>query len=463
MKKIKLLVFISLFAVISCFAQSNAKVYYVELKEGVDISPNPVKEYSKIAEKTSGKRLVIYPDIEFQTIEGIGGSFNEIGGEAIMSLPNEERESVMQHMFSLKNGAGFSFCRTAVGASDFGIDAYSYSEKSNDFNMKHFSVKRERKTVLPYIQMAYRYNPKLKMFASPWSPPGWMKYSGLMDRGVEFPEKNHLKDDPKIYKAYALYFSKYIQEYAKNGIVIDRLVIQNENDVPTKYPSCIMPPKQMGLLAKEYIRPAFKENNIGTEIWAGSFRTAEQNDAIEFVSNPELRNAVDGIGIQYTKVRYIQDMLSQFPSVKMMHTEGNCYNGKNSVEQAKKRLEEIASYINSGCPNYCYWNMILNETGKSGWDWKQNSLINIDREAKMVTYNPDYAVVSLISKFLQPGVKRIAAFSRSSFISVANNKEIVVLVQNDNSKPDTYECWIKDKKTVVEIPANSVAAIILSK
>lgn len=444
-------------------AQITSKVFYVELKKGQTISENPIKEYHQKSKVNTEKKIVVYPDIKFQTIEGIGGAFNEIGGEALMSLPTDIQNKVMSNMFSPEKSAGFSFCRTAIGASDFGIDAYSYSEVQNDFEMEHFSVKREERTVLPYIQMAYKYNPDLIMFASPWSPPGWMKYSGFMDRGTEFSEKNHLKDEPEIYKAYALYFSKYVKVYAKNGIKIDRLIIQNEADADTKYPSCVMPPQQMGLFASRYLNQAFKKNKIKTEIWAGTFRTAEQLDAVEFVANKEFRESVEGIGLQYTKPRYISDMKTLYPDVKIMHTEGNCFNGDNSVEQAQKRLEEVASYINYGSPNYCYWNMILNETGKSGWDWKQNSLINIDRIKQQVIYNPDYAVIALISKFLQPGAIRIAGFSRSELISVAKEGKVYLLVQNDTDKTDHYECRIGEQKTVVAIPANSVAAIVLTK
>lgn len=443
------------------YAQINAKIYYVELKEGQLIPGNPVKEYQQKVTTESEKRITVYPDIEFQTIEGIGGAFNEIGGEALMALPKEKQKEVMENLFG-KKGAGFSFCRTAIGASDFGINAYSYSEVESDLDMKHFSIQREQTTVLPYIKQALIYNPKLKIFASPWSPPGWMKYSGYMDRGIEFPEKNHLKDEPSIYKAYALYFAKYIKAYAQEGINIDRLIVQNETDIHTKYPSCVMPPKQLGEFVINYLRPAFNNERIKTELWAGTFRTAQQLDAIEFVADKKFREAVDGIGIQYTNSRFISDMTSLYPGIRFMHTEGNCYNGENNIKEAFERLEEVASYINFGCPNYCYWNMILNETGESGWDWKQNSLINIDREKKIVTYNPDYAVIALLSKYLKPGATRIAGFSGSTLISVKDKGEILLFLQNESNSPETYECWIKNNKAACfEIPANSVSVVHL--
>ncbi|WP_430933488.1 glycoside hydrolase family 30 protein [Saccharicrinis sp. 156] len=448
---------------ISVGAQNDAKVYYVELTEGKEIASNPIKVIAGMS-TNDGISVRVYPDITFQTIEGIGGAFNEIGGEALMSLNDAERKDVMKNLFD-PNASNFSVCRTAVGASDFGIDAYSYSETPDDYKMKKFSIKREENTVIPYIQLAYKYNPDMALFASPWSPPGWMKESGLMDRGTENPSKNVLKDDPEIYKAYALYFSKYVKAYAKEGIKVDKIVIQNEQDITTKYPSCNMPPKQMGEFIINYLRPQFQQDNIEAEIWAGSFRTAKRLDGLEFVSNKSWREAVDGIGIQYINSRQIENMQAVFPEIKFLHTEGICFGGKNSVKQAFSRFDEVSSYINHGVPNFCYWNMILNETKTSGWGWKQNSLINIDRENKTVTYNPDYAAMSLFGKFMRPGMKRIASASwYNETITLADEKNVYLFIKNESDKPKTFDIWLKDEQAnVVDIPAQSISVVVVNK
>jgi glucosylceramidase len=439
---------------------AQTKVFYVELNKDKEIPALPILEYKQQKEHKLGEKIVIYPDIEFQEISGIGGAFNEIGGLALMTLSEESKEGVMSNLFS-KDNAQFSFCRTAIGASDFGTNAYSYSEISNDYEMKYFSIKREEKSVIPYIKLAEKYNPDLKLFASPWSPPGWMKYSGLMDNGKDDPSKNKLKDEPKIYKAYATYFSKYVKAYQKEGITVDKILIQNETDISTKYPSCDMDPNQMYKFVSTYLRPEFDKENIETEIWAGTFRTHGVLDALEFTANEKYLNSVDGIGIQYTNSRYINDINLLAKNKPTMHTEGICYNGSNSIEQAFKRLEEVASYINYGIPNYCYWNMILDETGNSGWNWKQNSLINIDREKHTVTYNPDYSVIALLSKYMQPGVKRVASFSKETLISVKKGNTLFLFVQNKSDKEKNYSC-IEKGETVASatIPAKSVAVII---
>lgn len=445
----------------SLAAQTTAKIYYVDLKEEENSGKGFIKEYTPQTLENKGRvrTILLYPEIEFQTMEGVGGAFNEIGGEALMSLPAEMQDEVMKNIFS-PDGAGFSLCRTAVGASDFGINAYSYSEVEGDYKMKHFSIEREEKSVIPYIQKAYKFNPELKIFASPWSPPAWMKYSGFMDRGKEFSDKNHLKDEAQIYEAYALYFSKYIAAYSKKDINIDRLIIQNETDISTKYPSCVMPVEQMGKFVKNYLKPRFDKDKISTEIWAGTFRTQSQLDAIEFAAKKEYHDVFDGIGIQYTGQQHIQDIKSLLPYSTIMHTEGKCENGKNTLDQASKRLKEVANYINYGVPNYCYWNMILNETTESGWDWKQNSLINIDRQNKTVSYNPDFTVIALISKYLQPGAVRIASSAPATLITVKKDGKVFVLIQNDDEAPKTYNCQLGNKEAIeIQLPANSVSAI----
>ena len=448
---------------VSTFAQTKSvEVFAVKLDKG------KAAPLFKVNNDTKGKkvgwknRIYIQPNVTFQTLEGIGGAFNEIGGEALLSLPLKEQNELINNLFS-PDKANFTFCRTAIGASDFGIDAYSYSMTPNDFEMNHFSIDRDKKYVLPYIKSAIAVNPNFTLFASPWSPPAWMKESGKMV-GLQ-KEGNRMKSGAKIQKAYANYFVKYVQEYAKEGVNVDRICIQNENDANTKYPSCIFPAKEMVDFANNYMAPAFKKNSIKTKIYAGTFRAADQMDLMDFVQC-ENTEGIDGIGVQYTESKIINDARTLIPNMKIIHTEGHCYNGKNSAEEAKHRLNEVASYINSGSTNFTYWNMILNETTKSGWDWPQNSLINIDRKEKTIQYNPDYNAMYIISKFIQPGDVRIASVNRSNSHPIITVKspdgKIKVLVQNTNENDGVFELAIENKSIKVNVPANAITAIVLN-
>nr|WP_320119851.1 hypothetical protein [uncultured Marinifilum sp.] len=464
LQKIKTTILISLLTLsqlVSAQENPKVKIWAAKLNKG---EASPIFEVNNY---TEGKKIgwqnhiCIQADVTFQTIEGIGGAFNEIGGEALLSLPKKAQNAVMNNLFS-KDKAGFSFCRTAIGASDFGIDAYSYSMTADDFKMEHFSIDRDKKYVLPYIKSAFAINPNITLFASPWSPPAWMKESGKMV-GLQ-KEGNRMKSDPKVQKAYARYFVKYVQAYAKAGVKIDRICIQNENDANTKYPSCIFPAKEMVAFANQYMAPAFKKNRIKTKIYAGTFRAANKMDLMDFTQCKNTEG-IEGVGLQYTEAKIINDARALLPNLNFFHTEGHCYNGKNSSEQAKHRLEEVASYINSGSTAFTYWNMILNETTKSGWDWPQNSLINIDRKNGTVQYNPDYNAMYIISKFIQPGDVRIASVNRSNSHPIITVKSpdgtIKVLLQNTDEQDGVFELIIGEKSVKINAPARAITAIVI--
>ncbi len=439
---------------------------YVYLSVGVEITAQPIQAQelaNKLPASTNAAIVVALDHVITPVLKGIGGAFNEQGGEAFMSLPEAMRKAVVTALFNPESGAGLTLCRTAVGASDFGLDAYSYSETANDYDMQHFSVERDTKSVLPFIRAAKAENPELRIFASPWSPPGWMKVSGKMDGGNENPAVNVLRDSPQIYKAYALYFSKYVQAYAEHGVVVDRLIVQNETDMNPKYPGCDMSPEQMSVLIADYVRPRFNQDGLKTEIWAGTFR-GKRSDATAFMATAKADKAC-GVGLQYCPPRQVRELRSSYPDLKMMHTEGRCFNSSNTVQQARTRFAEISGWLNSGCENYCYWNMVLNENSESGWGWKQNSLIKIDRQAGTVIYNPDFAPIALLSRFIRPGdqLLQVRTPKRTKAIAVRNNRQLVVFLQNNTTTPVSQNIDISGREHTVKLPAQSLCAVTFKR
>lgn len=438
---------------------------YITFENG---KAHPLKKLSGKHTAYPGKPAVIqiHPDIEFQRLSGIGGAFNENGGQALLSLPKTEQDELLNNLFAGKN-SGLSFNRTPVGASDFALDAYSYSMESEDYDMKHFSIERDRKYLLPYIKKALAVNPEIILQASPWSPPAWMKNNGLMDQNSKCkPEDATLRKDPKIYNAYAKYLVRYIEAYSREGVDIEKLFIQNEPDTYQTFPGCNMTIPEMHDFTENHLHPAFQTAKLKTELWAGTIRAISGRfDHLELLDQ-DLINAFSGIGVQYFANPYLKEIHNIKPSLRIIHTEGICYNGDNSPEQARSRLAEIASYINSGCENYCYWNMILNENSRSAWGWKQNSLVTVDRSSGKVVYNPDYNIIYLVGQTLKAGDVRIAhGANRGIMDSVITVKEpngkIKVLVQNSNEKPRTCLIRIKDNEKLVDLPADSACSIIL--
>ncbi|MDF7799541.1 hypothetical protein P4C99_08695 [Pontiellaceae bacterium B1224] len=447
-----------------------AEMNYVVL-DGEKVKADPIITVTDVKTSSNDPELEVeieLDDVITSSLAGLGGAFNEQGGEAFMTLPEASRAALAEALFNPKTGAGFSLCRTAIGSSDFGLGSYSYAETPNDYQMKNFSVERDTTSVIPFIRAAMAQNPDLKMFASPWSPPGWMKENGVMDAGKDHDRsKNVLKNDPKIYKAYALYFEKYVKAYAANGVTIDRIIVQNETDMSPVYPGCDMLPAQMSEFIVEYLRPQFTKSKVDAEIWAGTFRGtgqkgARKNETLDFMKQPASK-VVDGLGMQYCSDKILKQLRDTYPELKMMHTEGSCANGKNTVKQAKGRFGEIAMWLNSSCENYCYWNMVLNEEGKSGWDWSQNSLVRIDRKTGEIIYNNDFAPVALMSRYIRPGDQLLKADidGKGKAVVVQNKDGLIVFLENQKDAPSTQAIEVEDQEITVELPANSVCAFVL--
>jgi glucosylceramidase len=452
-------------------------LHYVKLEKRAHATTADPIQTESLFEQTAAAgdvTVTVYPDsIVHDSLTGIGGAFNEQGGEAFMRLPVAKRKELVEALFNPETGAGLTFCRTAIGASDFGLGAYSYSETPEDYTMQHFSVERDTKSVIPFILAAQSENPELKMFASPWSPPGWMKKNGRMDTRDAGPTRsktrndknNVLKADPKIYDAYALYFSKYVQSYAAHGVTIDRILIQNETDMNPIYPGCDMLPDQMSELIYQHVYPQFKKDGLATEIWAGTFRGRDKkgsrNDGA-VIMQLDASKVIDGIGLQYASPAIVKALRQNYPEMPLMHTEGKCNNGKNDGGQARARFDEVAQWLYSGVENYCYWNMVLNETSKSAWGWRQNSLVKVDRDTGTITYNPDFAPLALLSRYIRPGdqLLQVNTGEGKTAIAVKNDQRLVVFLQNNDDQPVANTIRIEQQTLPFEVPANSLCAVV---
>ena len=198
---------------------------------------------------------MVQTDAPLQAIEGFGACFNELGWTSLSALTAADRDSVLRELFAPGVGASFTLCRMPVGANDFSRDWYSYDETDGDFALEHFSIANDLETLVPFIQAALAHQPALKLWASPWSPPTWMKTNqhyamampGPWQKGVE----NGLRPDQvgnegtdmfiqeeRYLRAYAAYFGRFIDEYRELGITIGMVMPQNEFNSAQVFPSC---------------------------------------------------------------------------------------------------------------------------------------------------------------------------------------------------------------------------------
>ena len=175
--------------------------------------------------------VTLDPAVAYQAIDGVGGCFNELGWTALEALDPAQRAVALKSLFDA-SGCNFAVCRVGIGANDFALGWYSLDETPGDYSMADFSIERDRKNLIPYIKAAMQFQPKLAVMGVPWSPPSWMKTNGAYRGG-------NMRQDPRTLDAYALYFSKYVQAYRREGIPLFAIGPQNEpkyND--NNYPQC---------------------------------------------------------------------------------------------------------------------------------------------------------------------------------------------------------------------------------
>lgn len=410
--------------------------------------------------------ILVYPEICFQTMMGIGGAFSELGWQALQSLPPQGRDAVLRDLFDPEAGAGLNFCRLPIGSSDFALNGYSCSEVADDYEMRHFSLARDEQFLIPFIHAAREFQPNLQLHASPWSPPSWMKTSGNLISGC-------LKADTRTLKAYALYLRRFLEGYRDHGICIGHLHIQNEPDAaraetirqedsPSTFPSCNMPPEVMAEFAVEYLVPELRAAGLDTRVWAGTFRTITGLQSHLAMGDSRLREAVEGAGFQYSYAEHVRELQRLCPEKKIMHTESVCYQGENLPAQAVALFHDFFSYVDAGCVAYTYWNMVLDENQTSSWGWKQNSLVVVDRRKAEWAYQPDYSVMRLLSRHVKPGARRIAAFSFLKRVMGFQNPDGSVVVLFWNEGPETTATVsAESKSTVVSVPKDSLVVIQL--
>lgn len=423
----------------------------------------------------SDSAIQVFPELTLQQIDGFGACFNELGWEALYQLAEEEKASVIQSFFDTINGCKFNICRMPIGASDFAVDWYSHNETADDFEMEHFSIERDTKRLIPYINFAKKYNPELKVWASPWCPPSWMKtnkhyacrpapVNDLTEegRGVEkdaMPVKTLFRMEKEYLSAYALYFSKFIDAYKNEGINIYAVHVQNEPNSCQNFPSCIWKPSSLATFIGDYLGPQFKEDGIESEIWLGTIERPQIERIDAIIQHPEANKYIKGIGFQWGGKGAIADAHKKYPDYKLMQTETECGNGSNDWAAAENTFNLMAHYFNNGANSYMYWNMILNETGKSQWGWKQNSMVTIDSESKKVTYNPEFYLMKHFSHFIEPESVKVVS-SDNNCLAFKSSDSIIVIYYNSGSAIEK-QFVINDLKFDVRLAEKSFNTFIV--
>ena len=311
-----------------------------------------------------------------QTIEGFGGCLHEKGWQAVSALKPQDRESLMHELFAPGAGANFSICRIPIGANDYALDWYSHDETPGDFSMSQFSIARDHKLIIPFLKAAQAVQPDLRLWASPWSPPTWMKtnghyacarpFMGLPDNGLRQDQVRREGQDTFIqeeryFRAYALYFQRFVEEYRKLGLPIGMVMPQNEFNSAQVFPSCTWTPEGLARFIP-YLGEAL--SGTGTEIFFGTLERPDPALFEKVYADPRVRPLIKGVGAQWAGRQAIPFIHQAHPELKIYQCEQECGNGLNDWRFARFSWTMMKDFLRAGASVYDYWN-VATEAGAS--------------------------------------------------------------------------------------------------
>ncbi|MEY2413657.1 MAG: glucosylceramidase [Acidobacteriaceae bacterium] len=429
--------------------RSKVEVYEstADLKESLQKKPD--LEFGQA--QVNALAITVDQSKTYQQMDGFGASITDSSAWLIHNkLNSEERKDLMKRLFDPVNGIGLSFLRQPMGASDFALNDYSYDDLpagQTDPEMKRFSIDHDRAYILPVLQQALAINPQLKIMATPWSPPGWMKSSGSLIQGTLLKS---------FYPALAKYFAKFIQAYTLAGVPIYAVTMQNEPlYVPTDYPGMRVSADEQLSFVRDHLAPGLRESGLNTKILIFDHNW----DLIAFpqqvLVDPKAAAAVAGTATHcYGGDVSAQNKLhDQFPAKEIWETEcsgGEWQKGNLLEHQAKLIIEVTRAWAKS----VVLWNLALDQangphTGGCGTCRGLVTIRNDEAAQSSTMTSPtkltvDYFALGHISKFVVPGAYRIESnsFEKDSLIDVAFKNldgSIVLLALNSGDKAQKVE------------------------
>ncbi len=427
-----------------------------------------------VATTTATAGVIIDTTAKLQTIDGFGGAFNELGWEAIQSLPQNLADSVIASLFDTASGCKFNICRMPIGASDYclakcaldpqvadhTVDWYSLDETNNDTLMTNISVARDSAYLLQYIKAAMKYNPSLKIWGSPWSPPVWMKDTHSYNGGS-------LTWTPTILNAYSLYLEKAVKLYQAQGINFYALAFQNEATQTPIYPGCVFSATQHRDFIKLYLGPRFATDGVNCEIWTPTMNCSDMSYFDAMLGDALCASFIKTAGFQWAGEAVVNQVSQKYPHVKIYQTEQECGSGETGTGLWTYAVTSVYYYMkfyfDNGASAYMQWNMVLAPGGFSSWGWTQDAMITVDTTAKTVTYNPQYYVAKHFSYYVKPNARKLAVMGNFSGQETFQNPDgsIVVVFSNDATSSTPVGITFGSNMINVTLPPNSFSTAVI--
>jgi len=414
--------------------------------------------------------IFVNPKVHFQTMLGFGGAITDASSEVFAKLSPEVQDEFLKAYYST-DGLDYSLARTTIHSADFGSGSYTYIEEG-DAELKTFSIEHDRQFRIPLIKRAIEVaGGELLMYASPWSPPAFMKDSNNMLHGGKLL--------PKYYQSWANYYTKFIKAYEREGIPIWGITIQNEPMATQIWESSIYTAEEERDFLKLYLGPTMEKEGLGDKkiiVWDHN-RDLVGNRANIIFGDPDASKYAWGIGYHWYEIwtgseaghNNLLNVYQSYPDKHILFTEGTIESFDPERFQywpnAERYANDMINDFNVGVVGWTDWNILLDENG--GPNHVGNfcfAPIHADTASGELIYTPTYYYLGHFSKFIKPGARRVSTTVSQSFLLSASfvnpDGAYTTVILNKTDKPISFSFYVGDREAEWTIPARAIQTVV---
>lgn len=453
------------------FIPTQATLFTTAENKALKLTNQGSFQFSKAKQPLETEIAVfVNPNKNFQTFLGIGGAITDASAEVFAKLSKDKQEEFLNAYYS-EDGINYNIIRTSIHSSDFGSKSHTYIEEG-DAELNTFSIEPDRKFRIPMIKRATKIiDDNLVFYASPWSPPAFMKTNKSMLKGGKLL--------PEFYQNWADYYIKFIKAYEAEGIPVWGVTIQNEPMATQRWESCIYTAEEERDFLKNYLGPTFEKEGLGDKnivVWDHN-RDLISERANTIFEDPEASKYAWGIGFHWyetwtggePKYDNLGSINESFPTKNLLFTEG-CQEKFDPTQyerwsNAERYGNSMINDFNHGTVGWTDWNILLDHTG--GPNHVQNfcfAPIHADTRTNELIYTPTYYYIGHFSKFIKPNAKRISTTTSRSTIESTSfqnpDGKIVTVVMNKTKELINYKLIVAGEEIIFKIPAHAIQSII---
>ncbi len=416
--------------------------------------------------------VFVNPQKQYQSFIGIGGAITDASAEVFAKLSADKQQELLNAYYDKEKGIGYTLIRTNIHSCDFSSGSYTYVAEG-DKDLKSFSIQHDKQFRIPLIKKAIETaGGNLLFYASPWSPPAFMKDNNNMLRGGKLL--------PEYAQSWANYYTKFIKAYETEGIPVWGITLQNEPMATQKWESCIFTAEEERDFLKNFLGPTMEREGLADKkivVWDHN-RDLINHRANTILQDPDASKYTWGVGFHWYEswaggeemYDNVRNVYESFPDKPLLFTEGCAESfrpeGYQTWRNAERYGRSMINDFNNGTVGWTDWNILLDETG--GPNHVENfcfAPLHGDTKTGELIYTPSYYYIGHFSKFIRPNAKRISTVSSrshllsTSFLNESGN--IVTVVMNQSDLEIKYKLYVGTSSAVeVVIPAHAIQTLV---